>query len=146
MGDEHTQRRGPCLCGPRQPGYLSPTEATAALRSGSREEGALRVLPVTSALAAPTPAPSLHHPRSADPPSEGHELAEGRQRPLPKDHLRTLGEMTSGIAHDFNNALMLILGFSELLLTRPGALRDEASAREYLQLMHTAAEDAAQLV
>lgn len=54
--------------------------------------------------------------------------------------------MASGIAHDFNNALTQVLGFSELLLARPDALRDPGTVREYLELMHTAAEDAAHMV
>jgi CheY-like chemotaxis protein len=52
--------------------------------------------------------------------------------------------MASGIAHDFNNALAPIVGFSELLL-RPSPTIQKKS-REYLQLIHTAATDGAEVV
>jgi signal transduction histidine kinase len=54
--------------------------------------------------------------------------------------------MASGIAHDFNNALAAIIGFSELLLARPEALDDKETVAEQVQLINTAAQDAATVV
>jgi signal transduction histidine kinase len=54
--------------------------------------------------------------------------------------------MASGIAHDFNNALAVILGYSELLLHRPGVLADQEKATRYLKMMNTAAQDAGNVV
>ena len=100
--------------------------------------------PITSQTALPASAPrdSVPPAGAGDPSGSDHgELPQLRQ-----EGLRALGEMASGMAHDFNNALSPIIGFCELLLVRPNGLRDEESAREYLRLMRTAAEDASHLV
>ncbi|MCE9518904.1 MAG: response regulator, partial [Verrucomicrobia bacterium] len=60
--------------------------------------------------------------------------------------LRALGQMASGIAHDFNNALTPVLGFTELLLVSPGILDDKKKAVGYLEIIRTAAADAADIV
>ena len=60
--------------------------------------------------------------------------------------LSALGQMASGIAHDFNNALVPILGFSELLLSRPDNLTDVEKSRNYLEMIRMGAEDAASVV
>jgi nitrogen-specific signal transduction histidine kinase len=54
--------------------------------------------------------------------------------------------MASGIAHDFNNALATILGFSELLITRPADLEDKEKVLAYLQIINTGAKDATRVV
>jgi signal transduction histidine kinase/ActR/RegA family two-component response regulator len=77
--------------------------------------------------------------------ARARELQASQQRVIQQERLRALGEMASGIAHDFNNALGMVLGFSELLL-RPGALGDRRFVAEHLQLIHTAAHDAAEVV
>ncbi|HLF04472.1 MAG TPA: cache domain-containing protein [Dehalococcoidia bacterium] len=63
-----------------------------------------------------------------------------------QERLRALGQMASGIAHDFNNALATILGFSELLITRPDDLDDKEKVLAYLQIINTGAKDATQVV
>ena len=78
-----------------------------------------------------------------------HALAELRstqEAVVQQERLRALGEMASGIAHDFNNALSPILGFSELLISRPETFQDTAKALRYLDMMNTAARDAANVV
>lgn len=57
-----------------------------------------------------------------------------------------MGHMASGIAHDFNNALSPVLGFSELLLNMPTTLDDKEKSERYLKMMHTAAQDATNVV
>ena len=57
-----------------------------------------------------------------------------------------MGHMASGIAHDFNNALSPVLGFSELLLNMPTTLDDKEKLERYLKMMHTAAQDATNVV
>ncbi len=63
-----------------------------------------------------------------------------------QERLRALGQMASGIAHDFNNALATILGFSELLLTRPTDVEDTEKVLAYLQIINTGARDATRIV
>ncbi|MDP6503230.1 MAG: response regulator, partial [Planctomycetota bacterium] len=63
-----------------------------------------------------------------------------------QERLRAMGQMASGIAHDFNNALMLIQGFSELALTRPELMKDEARVRQTMDSIHSSAKDAAEVV
>ena len=74
------------------------------------------------------------------------ELKETQQRVIQQERLRALGQMASGVAHDFNNALVPILGFSELLQLSPGVLADRERAVSYINMIHTAAGDAAKVV
>ncbi len=73
------------------------------------------------------------------------ELRVTQQQLIQQQRLRALGEMASGIAHDFNNALTPILGLTELLLDNPDLTADP-QVRRYLEMIHTAAQDAAQTV
>ncbi len=75
-----------------------------------------------------------------------NELQRAQSKIIAQERLRALGTMASGIAHDFNNALGPIVGFSELLLTRPENLDDREKTLRYLQLMNTGAKDAARTV
>jgi PAS domain S-box-containing protein len=72
------------------------------------------------------------------------ELKATQRQILQQERLRAVGQMASGIAHDFNNTLSPIVGFSELLLRGPEA--DEDQRGRYLQLINTAAQDAAAVV
>ena len=74
------------------------------------------------------------------------ELKETQQRVIQQERLRALGQMASGVAHDFNNALVPILGFSELLQLSPGVLADREKAMSYINIISTAAGDAAKVV
>ena len=74
------------------------------------------------------------------------ELQQTQHHIIQQERLRALGQMASGIAHDFNNALSPILGFSDVLLMRPEDLDDKQKAIRYLQIMNTAATDAANVV
>ena len=74
------------------------------------------------------------------------ELQTAQQSVVQQERLRALGAMAGGIAHDFNNALAAILGFSELLLYRPQILDDKTTAKQYLEMMNTAAKDAGNVV
>jgi signal transduction histidine kinase len=74
------------------------------------------------------------------------KLRESQAQVIQRERLHALGRMASGIAHDFNNALAPILGFSELLLSKPDSLHDEERARDYLEMIHTAAEDSTKIV
>jgi signal transduction histidine kinase len=65
---------------------------------------------------------------------------------IQRERMHALGRMANGIAHDFNNALAPILGFSELLLTRPATLQEPQKVRNYVELIHTAAKDSAKVV
>lgn len=73
------------------------------------------------------------------------ELQKTQQQVIQQQRLRALGEMASGIAHDFNNALTPILGLTELLLDDP-RIANELQLRRYLEMVHTAAQDAAHTV
>ena len=74
------------------------------------------------------------------------ELRLTQRQIIQQENLRALGQMASGIAHDFNNALAPILGFSELLLTKPETLADQKKVTKYLQIINTCANDAASVV
>ncbi len=74
------------------------------------------------------------------------ELRRVQQRIVREERLHALGEMASGVAHDFNNALAPILGFSELMVLGKEDPEDTATVREFFQLIHTSAKDAAQVV
>ncbi len=72
------------------------------------------------------------------------ELKATQRQMLQQERLRAVGQMASGIAHDFNNTLSPIVGFSELLLRGPDTAVDQRD--RYLQLINTAAQDAAAVV
>ncbi len=74
------------------------------------------------------------------------ELKMAHDRIIQQERLRALGQIASGIAHDLNNALAPILGFAELLLMRPENLDDKEKAKYYLEMISTAAKDAANVV
>lgn len=73
------------------------------------------------------------------------QLQETQQQVIQQQRLRALGEMASGIAHDFNNALTPILGLTELLLDNAEVTSDP-QVKRYLEMIRTAAQDAAQTV
>ena len=74
------------------------------------------------------------------------ELKQTQQQIVQQASLRALGQMASGMAHDFNNALSPIVGFSELLLKDPEKLADREQSLRFLQIIHTAGRDAADIV
>lgn len=74
------------------------------------------------------------------------ELRRTQQQVIQQERLSALGEMASGVAHDFNNALAKILGFVELLLGTPEHLESSERVKQYLQMMNTAGQDAANVV
>jgi signal transduction histidine kinase len=71
---------------------------------------------------------------------------ELQQQIIDQERLRALGTMAGGIAHDFNNALMIINGYSDMLLLKPELLADKAKARSCLETIGTASRDAAEIV
>lgn len=78
-----------------------------------------------------------------------HALADAQRTQevmLRQERLKALGQLASGIAHDFNNALSMIIGFTELMLSDAEAEDDAAKRRARLQLIHSAAQDAAGVV
>ncbi|GEM_PF-3110541 len=74
------------------------------------------------------------------------DLARLQKQAIRQERLNALGQMASGIAHDFNNALSPILGFTELLLSDPGAQEDPERRERYLGTIRTAAKDASSVV
>ncbi len=73
------------------------------------------------------------------------ELRAAQEHIIQQERLRALGQMASGIAHDFNSALSPILGFTELLLLLPPEQFAE-KAKNYLEMIKTSAQDAAETV
>ena len=57
--------------------------------------------------------------------------------------MESVGRLAGGIAHDFNNILMVILGYSELLLAQMG---EDSPYLEKINLIHSAGERASALV
>ena len=74
------------------------------------------------------------------------ELKATQQQVIQQERLSAIGQMASGIAHDFNNTLTPILGFSDLLLEKPGVLENKEQARKFLGFLRTSAQDAASVV
>ena len=74
------------------------------------------------------------------------DLKATQRQVIQQERLSALGQMASGIAHDFNNTLTPILGFSDLLLTKPGLLDDKEETRRFLGFLRTSARDAASVV
>ncbi len=74
------------------------------------------------------------------------ELKKTQKNVIHTERMRALGQMASGIAHDFNNALTQILGFTELLLIKPEEIGHQQKTTQYLELIRTAAKDAAEIV
>jgi len=74
------------------------------------------------------------------------ELKRTQEQVVRSERLRALGQMASGIAHDFNNALMPIVGYADLLLNNQDILGNSTQAREIIQIILTASQDAAQTV
>ena len=74
------------------------------------------------------------------------ELKATQQQVIQQERLSALGQMASGIAHDFNNTLTPILGFSDLLLEKPGLLDNREETRRFLGFLRTSARDAASVV
>ena len=72
------------------------------------------------------------------------QLKTTQRQVLQQERLRAMGQMASGIAHDFNNSLSPIVGFAELLLRRPDLPKE--TAQSYVQLINTAAQDAASVI
>jgi len=70
------------------------------------------------------------------------QLKTTQRQVLQQERLRAMGQMASDIAHDFNNPLSPIVGFAELLLRHP----DLPTAQSYVQLINTAAHDAASII
>jgi signal transduction histidine kinase len=75
-----------------------------------------------------------------------NELKATQRQVIQQERLSAIGQMASGIAHDFNNTLTPILGFSELLLKNEDVLRKPDQARRFLEMLHTSAGDAANVV
>jgi signal transduction histidine kinase len=78
--------------------------------------------------------------------TELRELELTQDQMVRRERLRALGEMASGIVHDFTNAMSAVMGFTSMLLLRPGDLDDKVKVKRYLEMMYTAGEDASQLV
>ncbi|HPU56893.1 MAG TPA: ATP-binding protein [Verrucomicrobiota bacterium] len=72
------------------------------------------------------------------------ELRRTQAVVVQQERLRALGEMASGVVHDVNNALSPIVAYSELML---GTIPDlPENARHYLQTIHRAGDDIANIV
>lgn len=74
------------------------------------------------------------------------ELLASQRQIIQQERLKAVGIMASGIAHDFNNSLVGILGFSELLLTRPAILEDKEKTLRFIRTIHESGTNAAEVV
>jgi signal transduction histidine kinase len=74
------------------------------------------------------------------------ELRDMQQQVIEQERLRAFGEMAGGIVHDFNNALMSIVGYSDILLHDENMLRNPKKARDFLEIINIAGQDAAQVI
>lgn len=74
------------------------------------------------------------------------QLKQTQQKVILHERLNALGEMASGVAHDFNNALMPILGYTDVLISKPELLSKTDETLVMLKDIRIAAMDAAQAV
>ncbi|OGV86273.1 MAG: hypothetical protein A2340_01555 [Lentisphaerae bacterium RIFOXYB12_FULL_60_10] len=74
------------------------------------------------------------------------QLLRTQKQMVREERLSALGQMASGIAHDFNNVLVPIVGYSEMLLSKPETLSNRDDALSMITDIHTAAEDARRIV
>ncbi len=74
------------------------------------------------------------------------QLRSTQQEIIQRERMHALGRMANGIAHDFNNALAPIMGFSELLLMKPETLNEPKKVLNYIEMIHSAAQDSAKVV
>ncbi len=74
------------------------------------------------------------------------QLRAAQQEVIQRERMHALGRMANGIAHDFNNTLAPILSFSELLLIKKDIAADPAAARPFIEKIHNAAKDSANVV
>jgi signal transduction histidine kinase len=74
------------------------------------------------------------------------KLRRTQEQVVRRERMHALGRMANGVAHDLNNTLAPIVGFSELLLVKPELANDCARLRSYLEIIGSAAKDAAKIV
>lgn len=74
------------------------------------------------------------------------QLQDIQEQVIQQERLNALGQMAAGIAHDFNNALIPVLGYTELLLSRQGILDNRKETIEMLKLTRSGAINAAETV
>lgn len=74
------------------------------------------------------------------------ELRVAQRQIAEQERVGALGQLASGIAHDFNNTLGPILGYSDLLLANPALLAEHETVTDYLRIINTAAQGAADVI
>ena len=74
------------------------------------------------------------------------ELKTTQRQVIQQERMGALGQMASGIAHDFNNALMPIIAFSDVLLTKSEQWPSSEEATRQLGMIKEAALDADRIV
>jgi len=72
------------------------------------------------------------------------QLRDAQEALVKKERMQALGEMAGGVAHDFNNTLTPIIAASDLL--REFRVLEESQVDEFVDMIRTAARDAAELV
>lgn len=83
--------------------------------------------------------------RTADLEAALAELRETQRQTIYQERLHAFASMAGGVVHDFNNNLMVLQGFSELLLL-PGGLANPDKVRRDVELINRASQNAAQVV
>src|SRR5262249_38418828 len=68
------------------------------------------------------------------------QLRNSQEAVIQRERMHALGRMANGIAHDLNNTLAPIVGFSELLVTKPEIAADQNRSKSYLNMIHNAAK------
>ena len=85
--------------------------------------------------------------RTADLERTLEELRAAQVAQVQQERLRALGEMSGGIAHDINNHLMVMVGYTELLLLNDARmLGNRPMACHYLKTIREAAQGSAAVV
>jgi len=72
------------------------------------------------------------------------QLKDAQDALVKRERIEALGQMAGGMAHDFNNTLTPIIAASDLL--REHRILEEIEVDEFVEMIRTAARDAAELV
>ncbi len=70
------------------------------------------------------------------------ELREKQEQILQLQRIEAVGRLAGGVAHDFNNILTAIMGYTDILLMKPGI---EQKNRSYIERIKSSSQRASQL-
>lgn len=120
---------------------ISNLEMPCAVRSGSARLLSLSGAPLVDGQGKPSGMTAILADITEARRSE-EALRRSEEKLLQSQKMEAIGRLAGGVAHDFNNILSVIMGYSELLLARPG---EEFPERREIEEIYRAGERASVL-